>query len=64
MFVGDGDGCANASSTMLLFVKKLANCIDNGDSIVIINTNPMNNTTKIYLSKYNVKFLICLLFLY
>ena len=44
----DGAGCANVSSTMLWFAKKLANYIDNdGDSIVIINTNPMNITAKL-----------------
>jgi hypothetical protein len=49
VFVGGG-GCANTSFTMLLlFVKESVNCIDNGDSIVIININSMNITAKIYL---------------
>ena len=39
MFVDAAD-CANVFSIMLLFVKKWSSCIDNGDSIVIINTNP------------------------
>ena len=38
MFVDAAD-CANVFSIMLLFVKKWSSCIDNGDSIVIINTN-------------------------
>ena len=36
----DAADCANVFSIMLLFVKKWSSCIDNGDSIVIINTNP------------------------
>jgi hypothetical protein len=49
-------GCANVSSTMLLFVKRLFNCMNNGDSIVVIDTNivvidtnPINITAKICL---------------
>jgi hypothetical protein len=45
----DSGSCANTSSTMLLFVKKLSNCIDNGDSIAIRNTNPINIIAKINL---------------
>jgi hypothetical protein len=44
----DGD-CAKASSVMLSFDKKLSSCIDNDDSIVIINTNPINNVAQVYL---------------
>ena len=48
VFVDDAD-CDNASSIMLLFAKKWSSCIANGDSTVIINTNPMDITAKIYL---------------
>jgi hypothetical protein len=34
----DAADCANSFSIILLFVKKWSICIDNGDSIVIINT--------------------------
>jgi hypothetical protein len=43
----NGVGCANAFSPV--YVKELVNCIDNGDSVVIININSMNITAKIYL---------------
>jgi hypothetical protein len=43
------DGCASAFSIMLLLVKKSANCIGNDDSVVIINTNPINNTANVNL---------------